>query len=58
VLVNNRGLAEFWPWLASPVILAAIVYVLLFVYPVPELNLDVSEMGIFRWFGKRDSDMS
>ncbi len=58
VLVNNRGLAEFWPWLASPVILAVIVYVLLFIYPAPELNLDVQEMGMFRWFGKRDKDMS
>jgi ABC-2 type transport system permease protein len=58
VLVNNRGLAEFWPWLASPVILAGIVFVLLFIYPVPELDLNVEEMGIFRAFWRRDSDVS
>lgn len=58
LLVNNRGLAEFWPWLASPVIFAAIVYVLLFLYPVPELSLEVEEMDLFRLFWRRSSDVS
>lgn len=58
MLVNNRGLAEFWPWLASPVIFAVVVYVLLFIYPVPELNLDVEEMRIFRLLGRRGSDIA
>ena len=58
VLVNNRGFAEFWPWLASPVILAGIVFALLFLWPVPELTLEAEEWGLFRWFGKRNMDVS
>jgi ABC-type transport system involved in cytochrome c biogenesis permease component len=40
LLVNNRTLAEFWPWLASPVLFAVLVYVLLFWYAAPALRLE------------------
>ncbi len=58
LLVNNRGLAEFWPWLASPVIFAVIVYVLLFLYPVPKFGLEAEEMGNLLPFWRRRIDMS
>lgn len=55
VLVNNRGLVEFWPWLASPVLFAVIVYVLLFFYPVPEFSLEAETIEQFSWlWGSRD----
>ncbi len=57
VLVNNRAAERMAPWLASPIILAIIVYVLLFLYTIPELGLDVEEMGIFRWGGRRHEDL-
>ena len=57
VLVNNRGFAEFWPWLASPVVLAVIVFVLLFLWPVPELGLEAGDLDILRWFRKHDTEI-
>lgn len=40
VLVNNRTLAEFWPWLRSPAIFAVLVVALLFWYAAPGLRLE------------------
>jgi ABC-type Na+ efflux pump permease subunit len=40
ILVNNRTLDEFWPWLAAPVLLLVLVLGLLFWYASPRLRLE------------------
>ena len=55
LLVNNRTLGEFWPWLKSPVVFAVIVYGLLFWYVSSHLRFD--EGG--KWsFWKRKASLS
>jgi hypothetical protein len=39
-LVNNIKLSEFWVWLQSPVVFAAVVMALLFFYAAPSLRLE------------------
>ena len=56
MLVTNRGLAEFWPWLTSPAIFALIVFVLLFLYPVPEFGLEVDGPRNLFWFSKNSAE--
>jgi hypothetical protein len=46
-LVNYRSVAEFWTWLISPVIFAAIVLGLLFLYAAPGLRLDAGRTSRF-----------
>ncbi len=54
ILVNNRGLAEFWPWLKSPVLFAVIVYVLLFWYASSRLRFEGGKTGKFwSYWGRR-----
>lgn len=48
ILVNNRTLPEMWPWLVSPVVLAALAISLLFVSS-RELHL---EAAFPRWFSR------
>jgi hypothetical protein len=45
VLVNNRGLEEWWTFLVAPVVFALFIYALLFVFAAPRLRLDASEAG-------------
>jgi len=40
MLVNNRTLAEWWPFLIAPAVFALLVFVLLFAYAGPSLRLD------------------
>ncbi|MFZ4662526.1 MAG: ABC transporter permease [Caldilineaceae bacterium] len=40
ILVNNRTFAEWWIWLESSVVLALLVYLLLFGYAAPRLRLE------------------
>jgi len=47
VLVNNRHLGEFWPFLISPVVFAVLVYVLLFGYASPSLRLEGGKSSKF-----------
>lgn len=47
ILVNNRTLAEYWPWITSPVLFTALVYVLLFRYAGPALQLEGGGAGKF-----------
>lgn len=49
LLVNNRTLGEFWPWLASPVLFALVVYLLLFWFSSPRLRLEGGRPIMFRW---------
>jgi ABC-2 type transport system permease protein len=46
ILVNNRTLAEFWPWLAAPVIFLLITAGLLFAFAAPRIRVDA-------WRGER-----
>ncbi len=50
ILVNNRTLDEWWPFLISPVALAVIVYGLLFLYAAPRLRLEGGTSSPF-WTG-------
>ncbi|MGH9147266.1 MAG: ABC transporter permease subunit, partial [Vicinamibacterales bacterium] len=47
VLVNNRTLEEWWPFLISPVVFALLVYALLFLYAAPGLRLDAGRSSKF-----------
>jgi ABC-2 type transport system permease protein len=47
VLVNNRTLEEWWPFLISPVVFAVLVYALLFLYAAPGLRLDAGKASKF-----------
>jgi len=47
VLVNNRHVGEFWPFLISPALFAALVYVLLFWYAGPSLRLEGGKASKF-----------
>jgi hypothetical protein len=40
ILVNNRTLLEWWPFLIAPAVFALFVYVLLFYYAAPDLRLE------------------
>lgn len=53
ILVNNRTLGEWWPWLISPVVFAILVYVLLFFYASPSLRLEAGKAGRFWSFWSR-----
>jgi len=54
VLVNNRGLVEFWQWLASPVLFALIVYIVLFLYASPGLRLEAGKTSkLWSFLGRR-----
>ncbi len=53
ILVNNRGLAEFWPWLKAPVIFAILVYVLLFWYASSRLRLEGKAGKFWSFLGRR-----
>lgn len=63
VLVNNRTLGEFWPWLASPVLFAVLVYGLLF-YASPGLQLEAGrtirrfQLALFRKSAKNPAVMA
>jgi ABC-2 type transport system permease protein len=50
VLVNNRSLEEWWPFLISPVVFAVLVYAVLFLYAAPGLRLDAGRSSKF-WSG-------
>jgi ABC-2 type transport system permease protein len=47
ILVNNRTLGEWWPFLLAPVIFAALVYGLLFLYAAPSLRLEAGKASKF-----------
>ena len=47
ILVNNRTLGEWWPWLIAPVALAVFLYVLLFWYAAPGLRLEGGKASKF-----------
>jgi len=47
VLVNNRHVGEFWPFLVSPALFAVIVYALLFGYASPGLRLEGGKASKF-----------
>ncbi len=47
ILVNNRTLGEWWPFLLSSVIFAALVYGLLFLYAAPGLRLEGGKTSKF-----------
>jgi hypothetical protein len=47
ILVNNRTLGEWWPFLLAPVIFAALVYGLLFMYAAPSLRLEAGKTSKF-----------
>jgi ABC-2 type transport system permease protein len=47
VLVNNRSLGEWWPFLIAPVAFAVMVYTVLFLFAAPRLHLDASEGSKF-----------
>ena len=47
ILVNNRTLAEWWPFLVAPAVFAMIVYGLLFVYAAPSLRLEGGKTSRF-----------
>lgn len=40
ILVNNRTVGEWWPFLISPVVFALLIYGLLFLYAGPNLRLE------------------
>lgn len=48
ILVNNRGLSEFWPWLVAPGVFAVLVFGLLFLYARPGLSLEAGKMRLLR----------
>lgn len=47
ILVNNRTFGEWWPWLVAPLVLAALVYFLLFWYAGPSLRLEGGKASKF-----------
>jgi len=47
ILVNNRHVDEFWPFLVSPAVFAILVYVLLFWYASPSLRLEGGKASKF-----------
>jgi ABC-2 type transport system permease protein len=47
ILVNNRTLGEWWPFLISSMVFAAIVYGLLFLYAAPSLRLEGGKTSKF-----------
>lgn len=47
ILVNNRTFSEWWPFLISPVVLALLVYGLLFFYAPPSLRLEGGKTSRF-----------
>jgi ABC-2 type transport system permease protein len=47
VLVNNRSLEEWWPFLIAPVVFALMVYTMLFLIAAPRLRLDAGEGSKF-----------
>jgi ABC-2 family transporter len=54
ILVNNRTLAEWWPFLIAPAVLSVVVYVLLFAYAAPRLSLDADRSGkVWSLLGRR-----
>jgi ABC-2 family transporter len=52
ILVNNRTLGEWWPFLIAPVVFALFVYALLF-YVAPALRLDGGVGRRWAAFGRR-----
>ena len=58
ILVNNRTLAEWWPFLIAPVVLAVLVYALLFLYAPPSLRLEGGKSSRFWSFWGRLIGMS
>jgi ABC-2 type transport system permease protein len=54
ILVNNRTLAEWWPFLIAPVVFAILVFVLLFAFAGPRLRLDAdNSIKIWSSLGRR-----
>jgi ABC-2 type transport system permease protein len=53
ILVNNRTFAEWWPFLIAPVVLAVLVYALLFFYAPPSLRLEGGKTSRFWSFWGR-----
>jgi hypothetical protein len=54
LLVNNRTLAEWWPFLLAPAVLAVVVYVVLFAYAAPRLRLDAGKSSkVWSSLGRR-----
>lgn len=47
ILVNNRTLGEWWPFLVSSVVFALLVYGLLFLYAAPSLRLEGGKTSKF-----------
>jgi ABC-2 type transport system permease protein len=47
ILVNNRTLGEWWPFLLSSVVFAGLVYGLLFLYASPSLRLEGGKTSKF-----------
>ncbi len=47
ILVNNRTVGEWWPFLISPVVFALFVYLLLFGYASPGLRLEAGKTSKF-----------
>ena len=47
VLVNNRTVGEWWPFLISPAVFAVLVYILLFLYASPSLRLEGGKASKF-----------
>ena len=48
-LVNNRTFAELWTWLTTPVLLAAVTFLLLLSYAGPGLRLEAGRAGGPPW---------
>jgi ABC-2 type transport system permease protein len=53
ILVNNRTFGEWWPWLVAPVLLAGLLYTLLFLYAPPSLRLEGGKSGKFWGYWSR-----
>jgi ABC-2 type transport system permease protein len=54
ILVNNRTLLEWWPFLIAPVVFAILVYGLLFLYASPSLRLEGGKSSRFwSYVGRR-----
>ncbi|HEV8421594.1 MAG TPA: ABC transporter permease subunit, partial [Actinomycetota bacterium] len=49
MLVNNRTLGDFWPWLVSPVVFATVVFVVLFGFVGSRLRLDGGTGTVALW---------
>lgn len=53
ILVNNRTLDEFWPWLTTPVVFPILVLGLLFLYASPNLRLETGKASaVWRNWGR------